>query len=312
MSVVVCYHYPCIDGIFSALAAHMHYKQREQADVRFFPLTVYIQHSVDELQLQGSETVFMCDFTGPDGFLIDVAAKARRVIVLDHHKTAIEAFSKMHIPSNVELHFDLERSGATLALDYFKPNVTPDLRRAFQFVEDGDLWTWKLPGSEDFYAGIRGLELEFDVGKNPSIYDQLQGLIVEVLIERGSALRCEEDAIIAATAQTAFTVQLGGALGLERGWGSCLAVQIDNQLGKYRSRIGNELAKTSSSMGLKGIGIIAYREDGMTHSDQVKVSLRGVGEDIDTTCISQAYGGGGHRLASSCILPEKEFQTWKL
>ena len=45
--VIVCYHYPCIDGIFSALAAHLSLG----STVSFFPLTVYKQHLASELNL---------------------------------------------------------------------------------------------------------------------------------------------------------------------------------------------------------------------------------------------------------------------
>ncbi len=37
-------------GVYSALAAHLHFKQRGE-QVRFIPLTVYKEHSVDELDL---------------------------------------------------------------------------------------------------------------------------------------------------------------------------------------------------------------------------------------------------------------------
>lgn len=63
---IVCYHYPCVDGIYSALAAHLHFRATSPpTPVRFFPLTVYKQHSVEELGLNNADTVYMCDFTGP-------------------------------------------------------------------------------------------------------------------------------------------------------------------------------------------------------------------------------------------------------
>jgi hypothetical protein len=48
---VVCYHYPCTDGIFSALAAHLHFQQHHKP-VRFVPLTVFKAPTVDDLKLQ--------------------------------------------------------------------------------------------------------------------------------------------------------------------------------------------------------------------------------------------------------------------
>jgi len=56
--MIVCYHYPCIDGIFSALAAYLSLG----SSVSFFPLTVYKQHSVSELNLKvcGVHPAFTC------------------------------------------------------------------------------------------------------------------------------------------------------------------------------------------------------------------------------------------------------------
>ncbi len=111
---------------------------------------------------------------------------------------------------------------------------------------------------------------------------------------------------------SAFKVQLGGASEKSRAWGQCLAVRIEDGLSKLRSRLGNELALASQKAGLQPIGIIAYREAGMEDDGgSIKLSLRGVGEKVDTTCISQAFGGGGHRLASSCIVPLGTFESWR-
>lgn len=43
---------------------------------------------------------------------------------------------------------------------------------------------------------------------------------------------------------------------------------------------------------------------------QIKCSLRSLGE-ADTTQISEHYGGGGHRNASSFICGVPEFESWK-
>lgn len=48
----------------------------------------------------------------------------------------------------------------------------------------------------------------------------------------------------------------------------------------------------------------------MNDPTQLKVSLRSLGEE-DTTPISQHYGGGGHRNASSFICAADEFEGWR-
>lgn len=47
-----------------------------------------------------------------------------RVVVLDHHKTAKEALSDpTKLPSNLDVCIDMSRSGATMSLEYFQPEV---------------------------------------------------------------------------------------------------------------------------------------------------------------------------------------------
>ena len=41
----------------------------------------------------------------------------------------------------------------------------------------------------------------------------------------------------------------------------------------------------------------------------IKLSLRSLGDE-DTTVVTQAFGGGGHRNASSCLVPEAELERW--
>lgn len=93
--------------------------------MRFVPLTVFKDHVVSEVQLTGTETVYFVDYTGPKGFVQSVAAESKRVVVLDHHKTAAENLQgAQELPPNVELDIDMNRSGAMIALDYFKPAVS--------------------------------------------------------------------------------------------------------------------------------------------------------------------------------------------
>ena len=47
------------------------------------------------------------------------------------------------------------------------------VRRVFEYVEDGDLWRWVLENSKAFSSGLNDMNLEFDVGLNPSLFDQV-------------------------------------------------------------------------------------------------------------------------------------------
>lgn len=58
------------------------------------------------------------------------------------------------LPSNVELHLDINRSGATIAWDYFRslstdallePSKLARVEEMMSYVQDGDIWTWAIP-----------------------------------------------------------------------------------------------------------------------------------------------------------------------
>lgn len=83
---------------------------------------------------------------------------------------------------------DMDRSGATIAYDYFKEkllcgDINTDtngaiaefrrVRRLVEYIEDADLWRWRLPNSKAFSSGLKDLNLEFDVTLNPSLFQQV-------------------------------------------------------------------------------------------------------------------------------------------
>jgi nanoRNase/pAp phosphatase (c-di-AMP/oligoRNAs hydrolase) len=71
-------------------------------------------------EAQGGDTVYFMDYTGQPGFPEQVAKSAGKVIVLDHHKTAHESLcGRDDLPDNLEINIDMNRSGATIARDYF-------------------------------------------------------------------------------------------------------------------------------------------------------------------------------------------------
>ena len=95
-----------------------------------------------------------------------LAQHAGRLVVLDHHVTARDRFENdLGLQNAVEgrghtIRFDLTHSGAILAWQHFHPDEpAPDLLR---YVEDQDLWSWKLPDSEEVNAAISSYPRDFE------------------------------------------------------------------------------------------------------------------------------------------------------
>lgn len=275
---------------------------------------------------QGDETVYLLDYTGPPGFVYDVARCVERCIVLDHHKTAVEYYTTRKdcraVPDNLQLHFDLERSGATIARDYFLDveALSPNQDLLFRYIEDADLWRWQMPQSKAFTSGLIARRLEYDVTRNPGIFSYLETIDPAQVIKEGEVVLQGEREEINRILSDSFIIQLGGQHRANETkpstcWGRALGIRLSSEKATLRSQIGNELALRSSDRGLLGIGVVIYKEPGMLESQgiestMVKVSLRSIQGGPDTTIISRYFGGGGHHNASSFLADENEISQW--
>ncbi|XP_038687250.1 uncharacterized protein LOC119986671 isoform X2 [Tripterygium wilfordii] len=317
----VLYHYPCPDGAFAALAAHLYFSAASRP-VLFFPNTVYSPITPEQLPLQKISDLYLLDFVGSSGFVGDISSKVPRVVVLDHHKTALETLcGEMgeSIGGNVTKEIDMERSGATIAYDYFKEKLkssTDDsfkkalsefdrVRPLFEYIEDCDVWRWSLENSKAFSSGLKDLNIEFDVRVNPSLFEQLLSLDLESIISKGKQSLSLKQELINGALDQSYEIALGGGA-----FGHCLAVDADS-LSELRSELGHQLAAKSHNKKLRGIGAVVYRVPELGNDQLLKVSLRSIGSE-DTTLISQEFGGGGHRNASSFLIKYDEFTRWKV
>lgn len=324
-SAAILYHYPCPDGVFAALAAHLYFKATSSLSPLFFPNTVYSPLRAEDLPLNEIHDLYLLDFVGPPGFVQEISTKVPSVIILDHHKTALESLCRddTSLGENVFKVIDMERSGATIAFDYFKekllnphagavvnqPSVLGEFERArqlFRYIEDVDLWRWRLQSSKAFSSGLKDLKIEFDARINPTLFDQLLSLDLDTVISQGMVSLSHKQKLIDDCLSKSFEIALGNGA-----YGRCLAVNADSALSELRSELGHQLATKSQNMKLRGIGAVVYNVPELENDQKLKISLRSV-DNEDTTPISQEFGGGGHRNASSFMLKSEDFEQWKV
>jgi len=336
--VVIGYHWPCIDGAHAALCAWLAYSADAVGPpphLSFRPLTVFPGErapAVERLAPTGTESVYLLDFAGGDGFAVQLArATTGRVVVLDHHATAADDLraglastsSSLPPPANLDVLIDQNRSGAGLARDHFTPALTAGQRRAVDLVEDGDLWRWRLPGSRAFYAAMdargapAGNDWDFERG-GPTALSALARRAdgAEVLVKTGRGLLAARERRVAELAARAFVVEFlsPGAAAKEKseaGFGRGLAVTLppDADPG-LRSDLGHALAvEAGRRPGLRAVGAVAYRVDELGDV-AIKVSLRSDGGE-DVTPIALAHGGGGHRAAASASVAMDDWRAWR-
>ncbi|KAK3224645.1 hypothetical protein Dsin_004507 [Dipteronia sinensis] len=309
----VLYHYPCPDGAFAALAAHLYFSA-SSLPALFFPNTVYSPITPEKLPLHEIDHLYLLDYVGPPGFVQEISSKVSRVIVLDHHKTALDAsMAGLMEGENVSKVIDMKRSGATIAFDYFKERIKDEIfiskmegvRMLFDYIEDGDLWRWKLENSKAFSSGLKDSNIEFSFQLNPSLFDQLLSLDLESVINQGMVSLAHKQTLIEESLNQSYEITLGGGA-----FGRCLAVDADS-VAELRSELGHQLATKSRNLKLRGIGAMVYRVPELENDQLLKISLRSI-ESEDTTPISREFGGGGHRNASSFLLSAAEFEQWKV
>lgn len=126
----VLYHAPCPDGAAAAFVTSLYF-ERSGIDpldgkcVSWHPMKVFLapEEQFNLSSVGREDEVFVVDYCGSVDFTLDLAARARSVTVLDHHLTAVSAFTTAGanggLPPNLHVELDMQRSGATVALDYF-------------------------------------------------------------------------------------------------------------------------------------------------------------------------------------------------
>ena len=271
------YHGGCDDGFAAAWCV----RRSLGKGVEFYP-GVYQKQPPEH---DGRDVIFV-DFSYKRAVLEAMARAAKSILILDHHKTAQQDLSDLGKPPPLEIWrkdawdgqlpqssriralFDMERSGATLAWDYFVGGKRPMF---IEYIEDRDLWRKRLPNVDAFTFGLRSYPQKFD------IWDMLlerptDELIAEGrIIERYYRLRVEE------LKQSAHKAILAGH-----------PVWIANAPVFAASEVAGELAERDADFGA------CYFEAG---ADRFDYELRSRG-DFDVSAIAQRFGGGGHKNAA--------------
>lgn len=263
------YHAGCPDGFGAAWSLWRAWG----ADGHFIPHGH--DDPVDPLDFEGHQVVFV-DIAPPNETIREFAEVAAEFILLDHHLSARDRYAADLGLENVlagsahTVHFDLDHSGAVLAWKYFHPEEPPpDL---LAYVEDQDLWNWKLARSEEINAAIGSYPREF------AVWDDLASRPIESLAREGEPIVRSNRIEVTRALHTAHPVAVGT--------GRVEAVNSAN----LRSALGHELAKRARFDRPWGL---VYRLSG----DRVDATLYSIG-DLDVSKVAGEFGGGGHRNAA--------------
>jgi len=227
--------------------------------------------------------VVMVDFSYKRPVLLEMAEKANSILILDHHKTAMEDLLQLPMPTKVTVKFDMNHSGAMLAWEHFFPGEEPP--PLLLHIEDRDLWRFALQNTRQIQANIFSYPYDFQV------WDKLMASDVGDLVAEGTAIERKHFKDIR---------ELLGVVTREMLIGGH-RVPVANLPYTLTSDAGSELAK--------GRPFAACYWD--TPEGRV-FSLRSTDEGADVSEVAKQYGGGGHRNASGFRVSFAQAQTFEI
>lgn len=252
--------------------------------------------------------VILVDFSYKRHVLVEMlqtedVKQANTILVLDHHKTAAEDLKGLLAPGDgfyesdsyrpdcwrvgleqlderpVRAIFDMERSGAQLAWDFFVSHMPrPPL---VDYVGDHELWRFALPLSREINAYISAYEYRF--GEWDHLDRQMRNQMdVQDVADLGGAIERKRRKDVAELVRVCRrTMVIGGH-----------TVPVANIPYTLTSDAGHLMAK--------GEPFAACYWD--TPNGRV-FSLRSTDEGLDVSLIAETYGGGGLRNASGFQRP---------
>lgn len=273
-SIVVFYHANCSDGFSSAWVAWK----------KFGDSSVYVpvQHGTPFPLMPEDKEVYMVDIIPAEEVLKEIILKNKVVIAIDHHATNQEKIAL--IPG---AKFDLTKSGAVLTWEYFFPN-TP-VPKLLQYVQDMDLWQWKLPQSKEIISYLDLFDFDFETWNQLAV-DMEDSTIREGFVKQGSLIENYENK------EVEKIIKNNAQLVLFEGF-KVLAVNSSN----LHSKIGNELVIKNPP-----IGIIWQQR-----SDKISISLRSDGT-VSVGELAKKYGGGGHPKSAGFEISLDGQLPWKI
>ncbi|MBA85212.1 MAG: phosphohydrolase [Rhodobacteraceae bacterium] len=282
MSRTICiYHANCADGFTAAWVVNLAICK----GVDFIPAS-YGSEPPDVTDAD----VIIVDFSYKRPVLERMAQTARSILVLDHHKTAEADLQGLPRPAgrwrdhkaqagNPAVLFDMCRSGAQMAWDYFCLGARPGI---VDYVADRDLWRWELPHSREINAVIQSYEMNFTIWHDLNV-DLQRDFSGAQLVREGAAILRKQDLDIRQMLPITTREMIIG--------GHC--VPVANLPYCFASEAAGRLAEDAPFAA--------------TYFDGPKgraFSLRSRGEGgLDVAEIAQRYGGGGHRNAAGFTMP---------
>lgn len=281
----IIYHGSCNDGS-TALWAANHYND--------IPEKISCKAGTIPIIVHNSKNIIFVDLCPKFDYLIEICKTAKNVVILDHHKTSVDAYVqfKDKCPRNLHMVLDMERSGCQITWDYFHQCARPWF---VDYVADRDLWTWKLPNSKEINQAFFENNM-----LDPYYLNNITELLtytneqITSLIQEGSLmLKYQKKQLdIASNRAIEATMEVNDTV---------YNIWLGTTTSADRSDLGNVLANKP----LKSTGSLPDFSATWVYEPKANewwISLRGSRDSPDLSVIAGVYGGGGHRASSGMTI----------
>ena len=267
---VVIYHAHCADGVAAAWAAWLLLRE----DAEYIPG----YYGMETPDVEG-KTVFLVDFSFKRHQLQEMAKKAKAIVVLDHHASAIQDLQGIDLfRDNVNIaHCTTEKSGCQIAWDYFHSGARPPL---LDIVADRDLWKFENPNTRSIMAYVMSYELDIDTFEKLS--DDFETYGEATFTMYGNSILKQQSKHLKSLMKNVTYIHFD----------DFATMPTINANGMFASELGSMVAKEFD------VALIYYIDE-----KNFCVSMRSSKNGPDVSKICNKYGGGGHKNAAGFKIP---------
>ena len=326
---VVLFHKNCHDGLFAAFSYWKKFGSKDTIfiEVNYKPIQdmkpmealdyifngyiknpstlnpVNYQFKDNKVSLEDMKEMelFIVDYSFPVRHLQEYISVFKSILVLDHHKTAIDEYTEhyevkeggfgwmfINPSNNCRIVFSNKESGAKLSWMYFHGEYieVPDY---IELINDYDLWKFNLENTRKFDYGLKLQDISsfnvLDTLMNSYKYDIIS---TGGKYERMHLARIEK-IVKANIIEVCLTIS-----------GKQYKCGLVNAYPDIRNEICDHVIKT--------LGYDAAISYNIYSSTEVSCSLRSK-ESLDSSGLSKMYGGGGHKNSSAFRITFKELSN---
>lgn len=261
------------DGIAAAIAVALYV---DDGDTEFRPAIRYEGPDLEGITKE--TTVYIVDFCYKGKFMGPLCEAAKEVVVLDHHGQSTVNDLDGFEAENLIVVNDPKHAACVVAWSFLNEADPDDAPSILQFIQDMDLWTWKLPNSTIVSAFLDSVEPSIEA-YTPFISGEMS---LGDVLDKGQAVLDYKNKTMDILEKQAVLMEIGGF--------KVPAVNCSDP--SIVSYLGNRLAKDqpfAATFYLQPNGKWKFSLRSITGEGLPGVSVRDV---------ASQYGGGGHPNAS--------------